>query len=289
MKQKEQENTDSSVLITGVSSGIGFAAAQEFIEHGFHVFGSVRSKMDAGRLAEELGSDFTPLIFDVRDGEAIAAAARTIENMLQGKKLDGLVNNVGVAVSGPLMHISPKEFSEQFDINVTGVLRVVQAFLPMLGAGKNFAGRPGRIVNISSVSGRIAFPFIGPYAASKHALEALSDALRRELMMYNIDVIVIEPGNTETPIWEKAKARPAYQDTDYAEVISLLRHSLLDQPKSDALDAHEVGRIIRLAVCLPNPKTRYLILKRKFMGWYLPRLLPDRWLDRIVAKRLGMI
>ncbi len=289
MKQKEQARTDSSVLITGVSSGIGLAAAQEFIEHGFHVFGSVRSKMDAGRLAEELGVKFTPLIFDVRDSEAIGAAARTTQNALQGKKLDGLVNNVGIAVSGPLMHISPEELSEQFDINVTGVLRVVQAFLPMLGAKKDFAGRPGRIVNISSVSGRIAFPFIGPYAASKHALEALSDALRRELMMYNIDVVVIEPGNTETPIWEKAKARPVYQDTDYAEVISLLRHSLLDQPESDALDAHEVARIIRLAVCLPNPKTRYLILKRKFMGWYLPRLLPDRWLDRIVAKRLGMI
>ncbi len=281
--------SSGNVLITGVSTGIGFGTAQEFLDHGFRVFGSVRHREDAVRLEAELGINFKPVIFDVRDLEAIRTAAAQIEQTLEGESLIGLVNNAGIAVSGPLMHIHPHEFAEQLDINVTGVLRVTQVFLPMLGATDGFKGNPGRIVNISSVSGKIAFPFIGPYTASKHALEALSDALRRELMIYNIDVIVIEPGNTDTPIWEKAKERPDYRDTEYAGIVRLLRESLIDESRQDKLAAREVGRIIRLAVTLPAPKARYLILKRKFMGWYLPRILPDRWLDRIIARRLGMI
>jgi len=289
LRAKKSQEPKCNVLITGVSTGIGFGAAKEFLDHGFRVFGSVRNKMDAERIKEDLGHNFTAVIFDVCDSEAINGAARQVEELLDGETLHGLVNSAGIAVSGPLMHIEPDEFSRQLEINVTGVLRVIQAFLPLMGAKIGFEGRPGRIVNVSSVSGRIAFPFIGPYTASKHALEALSDALRRELMLYNIDVVVIEPGNTDTPIWEKAKQRPDYRDTDYAGIINLLRESLIDQPKDALLDVKEVSRIIRLAVSLPDPKSRYLILKRKFMGWYLPRILPDRWLDRIIAKRLGMI
>ncbi len=288
MWKKKYQSPAGNVLITGVSTGIGLGAALEFLEHGCRVFGSVRSKQDADRIKLELGENFTPLIFDVRDSNAIRKAAEIVKKSLMGETLDGLVNNAGISVSGPLMHIRAEEFSEQLDINVTGVLRVTQAFLPLLGAKAGFGGRPGRIVNIGSVSGKIVFPFIGPYTASKHALEALSDTLRRELMIYNIDVIVIVPGNTDTPIWEKAKERPEYQDTDFAEVISFLRENIIHQPKDDFLHIRQVGRIIHLAVTLPNPKSRYLILNRKFMGWYLLRILPDRWLDRVIAKRLRL-
>jgi NAD(P)-dependent dehydrogenase (short-subunit alcohol dehydrogenase family) len=289
MKNDQLHVSSSSVMITGVSSGIGYATAAEFLDHEFHVFGSVRNQADADRLKETFGQNFFPLIFDVRDPGAIGSAAEQVGKILNGQTLSGLVNNAGIAVSGPLMHISPEEFSDQLNVSVTGVLRVIRAFLPLLGARSGFEGQPGRIVNISSVNGRIAFPFIGPYTAAKHALEALSDVLRRELMLYKIDVIVIEPGNTATPIWEKAKATPEFADTDYAEIVRFLRKSVFDHAGEDAIDPREVGRSIRLAVTLPNPRSRYLILRHKITGWYLIRIIPDRWLDRIIARRIGMI
>lgn len=289
MKKKYELEPEPNVLITGVSSGIGYATVSEFLDHGFRVFGSVRNQADADRLKETFDQNFTPVIFDVRDPAAIESAAEQIRQTLNGRTLGGLVNNAGIAVSGPLMHITPEELSNQLDVSVTGVLRVIRAFLPLLGARSGFEGRPGRIVNISSVNGRIAFPFIGPYTAAKHALEALSDVLRRELMLYKIDVIVIEPGNTATPIWEKAKATPEFADTDYAEIVRFLRKSVFDHTGEDAIDPGEIGRSIRLAVTLPNPRSRYPILRHKITGWYLIRLLPDRWLDRIIARRLGMI
>ena len=139
------------------------------------VFGSVRKEADAERLRDELGEAVVPLRFDVTDGEAIAAAAKQVEQTLEGTNLEGLVNNAGVAVPGPILHLPIDELRQQFEINVFGLIAVSQAFIPLLGARKGATGTPGRVVNISSVSGRIVVPFLGAYAGSKHAVEALSE------------------------------------------------------------------------------------------------------------------
>jgi NAD(P)-dependent dehydrogenase (short-subunit alcohol dehydrogenase family) len=276
------------VLITGVSSGIGLDTARELIEHGYHVFGSVRKEKDAQKLREIFKDKITPLIFDVRDQDAINSAAEIVQKKLGNQLLTGLINNAGIAVAGPLMHVSDTELKNQLDVNVHGMLNVTRRFLPLLGAKTEKSNQPGRIINISSVSGRISYPFIGPYAASKHALESLSEALRRELMLYGIDVILIEPGNTDTAIWVKARAIPEFKNTDYAEIIAHLREGLLSGQVYDALPVKKISHTIRIALTARKPKLRYVVVKHKIMGWYLPRLLPARWLDRIISKRLGM-
>jgi NAD(P)-dependent dehydrogenase (short-subunit alcohol dehydrogenase family) len=206
------------VVITGSSSGIGRAAVQDLVAHGYHVFGSVRRQADATELQSQLGQNFTPLLFDVTDEAAVQAAADKVSDLLNGQGLSGLVNNAGIGGGGPLMHQPLTEVQRMFEINVLGALRVTQAFLPLLGARFPQLHPPGRLVNISSIAGRIALPFLGAYAGSKHALEALSDSLRRELALYGIDVIVIEPGSVKTPIWERLEREGfanKYVDTHY--------------------------------------------------------------------------
>ncbi len=277
-----------SVVITGVSSGIGLDTTRELIEHDYHVFGSVRTKEDAKGLSARFGKKFTPLIFDVREKTAIAAAAMQVKNILGDQSLCGLINNAGIVVAGPLIHIPDEQLKAQLDVNVFGVLNVIKEFLPLLGAVKSNNDSPGRIINISSVSGHITYPFIGPYAASKHALESLSEALRRELMIYGIDVVLIIPGNTESLIWEKAKSTPDFKDTDYESIILHLREGLLGGDIHDALPVEKVSRLIHHVLTARKPKTRYVILKHKIMGWILPRILPDRLLDKMIAHRLGL-
>lgn len=278
-----------SVVITGVSTGIGYACAQDLVRRGFQVFGSVRKPADAERLQRELGSAFTPLIFDVTDGEAVRAAADLVSKELAGRGLAGLVNNAGIVVPGPLLHLSADELRHQFDVNVVAVLGVTQAFAPLLGARRDAAGPPGRIVMISSVSGRVAYPFVGPYAASKHALEALSDSLRRELMLYGIDVIVIQPGAINTPIWDKAQQIDAgrYRDTDYYEAVVTAQRVLTAQGRR-GLGAERVGELVGRALTAAHPRTRYTVLENPWTGWWLPRTLPTRWMDRLAARTLGL-
>ena len=187
-----------AIVITGVSTGIGYAATAVFIQRGYHVFGSVRKAADAKRLQAEMGAQFTPLLFDVTDKVGVQTAVSQVRAALGEKNLTALINNAGIVTPGPLMHMPSDSFRQQFQVNLFGLFDVTQAFLPLLGARKHNAGLPGRIINISSVSGKIAYPFMGAYAASKHALEAYSDSLRRELMLYGIDVILIQPGTTRT-------------------------------------------------------------------------------------------
>ena len=183
-----------AAVVTGASTGIGRAIAKSLIDEGWRVFASVRKESDADKLRDALGEVLTPLIFDVTDEAGIARGADTVREALNGRTLNGLVNNAGIAVAGPLRYIALDELQHQLNVNLFGVLRVTQAFLPMLGADKSYKGEPGRIINMSSVAGKIASPIMGPYSMSKHALEAFSDSLRRELMMHGIDVAVIAPG-----------------------------------------------------------------------------------------------
>jgi NAD(P)-dependent dehydrogenase (short-subunit alcohol dehydrogenase family) len=192
-----------SVVVTGVSSGIGRQIARDLIAQGYRVFGSVRKAADGEDVTAELGAQFTPLIFDVTDRAAVDAAAAKVDAELKGEKLAGLVNNAGIAVIGPIQNLSPEQFQTQFDVNLMGVFHATQAFLDLLGADTSRTGEAGKIINISSVSGAIGMPFMGAYNMSKFGLEGLSEALRRELIMFDIDVVVVAPGPVKTPIWEK--------------------------------------------------------------------------------------
>ncbi|TFG95276.1 MAG: SDR family oxidoreductase [Calditrichales bacterium] len=275
-----------SIVVTGVSSGIGYAAAKYLILQGFRVFGSVRNEADARRVQLELGQNLVPLIFDLTRSEQIETAGKTVREALNGEYLIGLVNNAGIAVSGPLMHIPLEEVRRQLEVNVLGVLRTIQVFLPLLGAVKDRQNKPGRIVNISSVSGRMAMPLIGPYTASKHALEGLSDVLRRELFPYGIKVIVIAPGNVRTPIWDKLPDISVYKDTIYYRVLEKVM-SRMDRRKNDSLDDTVIAQKIYRVLTMRRPGIRYIMVKDKFKNWTIPRSLPDRWVDRMVEKKLS--
>src|SRR5512143_3169769 len=213
-----------SVVITGASTGIGWATAKLLLDRGFRVLGSVRKQADADRLRGEFGANFTPLLFDVTDEAAVKAAAREVRAALNGETLTGLVNNAGIAVAGPVLELSADEFRRQMDVNVIGPIIATQAFGPLLGADPSLKGPRGRIVMISSVAGKNGNPLTAAYSASKHAIEGLSESLRREMMLFGIDVIIVAPGAVKTPIWSKAEQvdLSAYRNSPYLPVLNRL-------------------------------------------------------------------
>src|ERR1700731_3863419 len=214
-----------SVVITGASTGIGWATAKLLLDRGFRVFGSVRKQADADRLKGEFGANFTPLLFDVTDEAAVLAAAREVRAELKGETLAGLVNNAGIAVAGPVLDLSADEFRRQMDVNVIGPIIATQAFGPLLGADPSLHGPKGRIVMISSVAGKNGNPLMSAYSASKFAIEGLSESLRREMMLLGIDVIIAAPGAVKTPIWSKADELDisAYKNSPFFPALEKIR------------------------------------------------------------------
>ena len=281
--------TQKTAVVTGVSTGIGRAIAKTLIDAGWRVFGSVRKEKDAAEASAALGANFTPLLFDVTDDAAIRRAAEKVEKALGGRTLDALINNAGIAVAGPVGYLDLEDLKRQMDINVYGPIRVTQAFLPMLGADHSRRGAPGRIINMSSVAGKMASPFMGPYAMSKHALEAMSESLRRELIKHGIDVIIIGPGAIKTPIWAKADELDVdrYRNTEYFEDLSRMK-DMMQAYGDQGLEAEDVGKLALHILTAEKPKTRYPILKNKFAMWTLPNLLPKRMVDKAILKRFGM-
>ena len=277
-----------SVVVTGASTGIGHATAKTLIATGFRVFGSVRNKEDAARVVKELGANFTPLVFDITDEQAVKNAASQVRAALGGKTLAGLVNNAGVSVPGPLLEIPIADFRRQLEINVVGQVIVLQAFAPLLGADPSLTGPPGRIVMISSVAGKRSLPFAGPYSASKHAIEGLSESLRRELMLFGIDVVVIGPGPIKTAIWAKGEKADLsrFGNTPYFEPLKKMR-GMMQAAGAAGLPAEDVAQLVLHALTGRKPWTRYTITpghaSRLLMG-----LLPKRMQDRMIAKRLGL-
>jgi len=278
------------VVITGASTGIGWGTTKVLVEQGIHVFGSVRKEADAARLAAEFGDQVTPLLFDVTDEAAVYAAADVVREQLNGQKLFGLVNNAGIAAEGPMIHMPLDELRQQLEINVVGLVMVTQAFVPLLGVDRSLSGEPGRIVNISSVAGKVGGPFLGAYAASKHAVEGLSESLRRELMLYGIDVVIIGPGAVATPIWDKSDARGVdeYAATDYGQFASRFKAYVIKNGRK-GLPAEDIGRLIHKALTVSKPRVRYAIVPKLLADWLLPRWLPSRFLDRTIAKSIGFI
>jgi len=279
----------SSIMITGASSGIGHACVSAAVARGWHVFATVRRNNDVDALTQQFGSAVTPIIMDVCDDASIVRAADTVAQHLGNTTLGGLVNNAGVAVAGPSMHIPMAEFRQQFDINFFGQIAVTQAIAPLLGMDQQRHGTPGRIVNMSSLGGKIGAPYLAPYVASKHALEGWSESLRRELLMFGIDVIVVGPGAIATPIWQKAESLNVtqYAHTAYAPYITRY-HAALMRTGIHGLPAAQVGNLVMHIMTTSRPRTRYMLAPNPLINWWLPRLLPIRWVDRIVARAYGL-
>ncbi|WP_299459973.1 SDR family oxidoreductase [uncultured Microscilla sp.] len=273
-----------TILITGASTGIGYGCVKEFLQRGYQVLGSVRKQADADKLSSEFDDRFIPLLFDVSNPEAIQQAVQQVEQILGNEQgLAGLINNAGIALGGPLALQPMSDIRQHFEVNVFGLIQVTQAFLPLLGARKNHPVAPGRILNISSVGGKVGAPFIGAYVATKHAVEGLSQSWRRELLLYGIDVILIGPGSVKTPIWDKGINPAPYDGTDYKTAL----HGFAQMARDGAnkgLTVEYLGKRIARIFEKRTPKTRYAIVPQKFKNWTLPRLLPDRVIDGFFKK-----
>src|ERR1700760_2289987 len=277
-----------SVVVTGSSTGIGWGISKVLIARGFRVFGSVRKAADGERLQKEFGSAFVPVVFDITDDAAVARGAEQVTAALGGETLAALVNNAGIAVAGPLLYLKLDEFRHQIEVNLTGQLIVTQAFAPLLGADRSRKGSPGRIVMISSVGGKNASPFVGPYSASKFALEGMSESLRRELMIFGIDVIVVAPGAVATPIWDKADQVDVtqYANTPYLDALKKIRAYMLDRgPKG--LKPEKLGQAIYHALTTSSPKVRYTVSPDGLQDMMVD-ILPKRMVDRMIGGRLGL-
>ena len=277
-----------SVVVTGVSTGIGWGITKILIQNGYRVFGSVRKTQDAERLQSEFGETFVPLIFDVTDEEKVHAAARQVRDQLNGETLFGLVNNAGVAVPAPLAHMPIDEFRTQMEIKLTGQLIVTQAFLPLLGMDRSLKGKPGRLINMSSTSGKRGAPFVGAYVTSKHALEGMSETLRIELMLYGIDVIIIGPGAVATPIWDKGEQADLmkYQHTEYVEAARKFQKYMVEDGRK-GLPSEKIGEVVLHALTTSKPRVRYPVVPNMLKNWIIPMLLPKRYVDKLIAKGLG--
>ena len=277
------------VVITGVSTGIGNASVRVLLGRGFRVFGSVRQQADADRLQGEFGEMFVPLLFDVTDEAAIGRAAEKVGQLLQSATLDGLVNNAGIEITGPLAYLPTDLFRHQLEVNLLGPAMVTKAFLPLLGTDPARQGEPGRIVNISSTSGRIAGPFTGAYSASKFGLEGYSESLRRELILFGIDVIIIRPGAVVTPIWQKAEAgvTERFAHTPYVEALTNFERYSAKEATS-GLAPEVIGNAIWRALTARRPAVRPAFVPKRFMNWTIPRLMPMRTLDKLIAQFFGI-
>ena len=279
-----------NVVVTGVSSGIGHALTRELAGRGYRVFDSVRKQEDAGRLKAELGTSFGPLVFDVTDGEAVLRAAGEVEAVVGDGGLAGLINNAGIVIPGPLMHQPIEEVRAHLETNAIGLVSVTQAFLPLLGARTPRAHPPGRIVNISSTEGKVSSPFLSAFAGSKHAVESVSDSLRRELLPYGIDVVVIGAGPVETGNWSKSTEGrvEAYAGTDYARTLARF-FEVATNARKGAYSSGEFARRAADAFEAKRPRTRYAIVSSKLANWTVPSLLPDRLYDRLIGRIVGLL
>ena len=272
------------ILITGTSSGIGYGAAKELIGRGYYVFGSVRRKEDGERVRTELGEKFIPIVFDVTDQAAIDRSVEEIRMILGNGGLAGLIYISGVAVSGPVEHLDIEKVAHNFNVNVLGIFRVTKAFLPLLGTQDNHPTEPGRILNMSSIAGKICAPYMTPYTGTKHALEGISHCLRRELLPYGIDVIIVGPGGVQTPIWDKGSLQEFKQTKYMGSMVKFFTHFVNSGKKGMPLE--ECSQKIADIFESRKPKVRYAIVQNKLQGWILPLLMPPRVVDRFFLKNL---
>lgn len=273
-----------NVLITGSSTGIGAACALHLDRTGWKVYAGVRKAADGDALAAKGSTNLTPVIVDVTDQSQIDAVAKQIEAD-SGGRLDGLVNNAGIGRGGPLEYLDLDEWRTQLEVNVLGQIAVTKAMLPLIRPAK------GRVVFIGSIGGRLGSPLMGPYNASKFAIEGIGHALRQELAPKGVHVSVVEPGAIATEIWNKAEDTlerlrselPPIALEEYAEVMATFEKGLAMNAKN-GISADAVAKVVDHALTAKRPRTRYLVGKDAKAVGTLGRFLPDRALDTIVAK-----
>ena len=278
-----------SVVVTGSSTGIGYQTSKTLIKNGYRVFGSVRNNEDATRISNELGSNFIPLIFDVTNEVEVKASVKKVDDLLENQTLAGLINNAGIAVFGTVQNLTADEFKHQFDVNLLGVFHCTQAFMDLLGADKSRIGKPGKIINISSVSGEIGMPFMAAYNMSKFGLEGFSEALRRELMLFGIDVVVIAPGPVKTPIWskvDKVGMIKRYDNTAFRKISSKMVR-LASALEKNGVSPEVIADRVMSVLIKNNNKPRYRIDSQRFQNILLT-LLPKRMADKMIAKQMGL-
>ena len=278
-----------SVVVTGASSGIGRQISKTLIDNGYRVFGSVRNSADGQAVADALGENFRPLIFDVTNQDEGRASAKQVEAELNGETLAGLINNAGIAVFGAIQNLSAEEFRYQFDVNLMGVFHCTQAYMDLLGADKTRTGPAGKIINVSSVSGVLAMPFMGAYNMSKFGLEGFSEALRRELMLFGIDVVIIAPGPVKTAIWgkvDKSGMLARYDNSPYRDAFAKVLGYTGALEKSGC-DPEKISLRALSILTDAKPKTRYTIDVQSGQNRLLS-LLPKRLADKMVAKQMGL-
>ncbi len=278
-----------TVVITGASTGIGEACALRMDRLGWRVFAGVRKEADGAALKAQASDKLTPIILDVTEQPTIDASAETVTAAVGESGLAGLVNNAGVGVGGPLEFISVDELRRQLEVNVIGQIAVTQAFMPMIRKAT------GRIVNMGSIGGRMATPFLGPYNASKFAMEALTDSLRQELQPWGIHVSIIEPGSIATPIWDKSKAAvdelketlPEEAMMLYGETVEAVEKALI-KFEAAGIPPDDVAKFAEHALTAPTPRTRYVVGRDAQLQRMLVKWAPDRVRDLLVRMQLGL-
>ena len=278
-----------NIFITGVSSGIGRATAIKFLDEGYRVFGTIRNLEDAKELVHRYNMDFVAIQLEVTDPISIANAARQVRTHLDGAGLDLLMNNSGIAISAPTTRITLDQYRRQFEVNFFGIIGVTKAFIPLLRIGRH-GKKPGRIFNISSVSGHLFYPLMGPYCSSKSALEAFSHTLRRELMIYGVDVVIIAPGPIKTSIWKKStEISEDIRNSEYGAIASRLVR-IVRKKSEKAMSAEKCASRIYQIFCRRHPAARYTITQSPFTNWVIPRyFISHRMLDKLIGKSLKML
>jgi NAD(P)-dependent dehydrogenase (short-subunit alcohol dehydrogenase family) len=268
------------VVVTGAAGGIGFATSRLLVERGFRVFGTLLPSEDPAQLQ---AAGVTPVCLEVTDAASVREASARILDQLDGAPLAGLVNNAGIADGGPLELIDVAAVRQVFEVNVLGLIAITQPFLPKLRESK------GRIINMSSVSGRLAVPFLAPYCASKFAVEAISDSLRRELYPFGVHVIVIQPAVVRTGIWDRAAAQDVerYRGTVYEPVIATAQRRIR-KGQQKGLDPSIVAGAIVDALTVAEPATRIPVVKKR-KNLLIASWMPDRMLDRMIARKVWKI
>jgi len=278
-----------AVVITGASTGIGAACALHLDQLGFVVFAGVRKAEDGVGLQQSSSDRLIPIMLDVTDQVSIQQAHATIAERVGTAGVYGLVNNAGIAVPAPLEAIPIPDLRRQLEVNVVGQVAVTQAFLPLLRQAR------GRIINMGSIAGRAAMPLMGPYSASKFALEAITDALRLEVQQWGIQVSIIEPGAIATPIWDKsgsdAVKREAAIGTElrrlYEPMVAAVR-KVVEEAMKRAIPSDVVAHVVEEALTAARPRTRYLVGTDAKLRALMIKILPDRLSDKLLTKVLNL-
>lgn len=282
------DDTAPTLVVTGATSGIGRAIATLFVEKGWRVFGSARSREDAERLEAELGPRFGALVFDVTDEAAVAEGASRVRAALGGRRLAGIVANAGIGIPAPLEHQEIAEWRRQIEVNLVGTMITAKTFLPLVGTDPTLTGLKGRIVTMSSLGGKLGQPYVTAYCASKFGIEGFSEALRRELAPFDIPVVVMAPSAVATPVWEKVARQDTtrFDATPYGPAFRSAIGGIVENAPTKGLSAEAVARETWKALTDARPKLRYAPAANPVLeSWLLP-LVPKRVVDAVMRRQM---